>query len=40
MFPTPEYIQAEVDYRTEQLRRIYPTRRPARRRWSWLRKSA
>lgn len=39
MFPISEYIQTEVDYRTEHLSRLYPTR-PRHRLREWLRRSA
>lgn len=42
MFSTPEYIQAEVAYRTEQARRSHPVRRRRHplARWSWRRPAA
>lgn len=33
MFPSLQYIQAELDYRSERARRTYPTDRPRRRRF-------
>ena len=39
MFPISEYIQSEVDYRSEHLRRLYPTHPRRHRLRDWLRKS-